>query len=260
MSPKRHAITILLLFAFSMEGRAESPSQPPAEAKRHADACVKAYDLAEYQRAVDECKAAYEAFPAPLLLYSLGQAYRKLGDTRKALEFYRKYLAKAPNGSQHKAAEDQIRQLAPIVEAAERNRIAPPDGPGTEPSGEPRTRISQPPETPPPTIETAKPAPIPLPSIVHGVTTPPTRVAKRAFLVGGGVTLGLGAALLIAGGVCGGLALQANDRLNNPSDGMVYTRSLTEDVLTRQNASIALLAVGGAAVVAGSVVLVLGVR
>ena len=134
------ALSILLLSTISAGALAQ---QPPPEARKHSDSCIKAYDLAEYQRAIDECKAAYELFPAPLLLYSIAQANRKLGRPAIALEFYKKYISKAPTGSQRELAEDQINRLTVIVEAAERSRVAPPDGAGAE-GAKPAPVVTQP--------------------------------------------------------------------------------------------------------------------
>jgi len=126
----RSRLTPLLVFA--MVAKVSAQPSPPPEARQHSDACIKAYDLAEYQRAINECKAAYELYPAPLLLYSIAQANRKLGQAATALEFYKKYIAKSPTGSQRAQAENQIELLKPIVEAAERSRTAPPDGAGAD--------------------------------------------------------------------------------------------------------------------------------
>src|SRR5215831_808833 len=49
------------------------------------------YDLGEYDKAIAEFKQAYEQAQVSELLYYIGQAYRKKGDCRHALEAYKKY-------------------------------------------------------------------------------------------------------------------------------------------------------------------------
>jgi len=136
------SVLVLLLVGTTSLAFAETP---PPEAVRHSQACIRAYDLGEYQNAINECKAAYQIFPAPLVLFSLGQAHRKLGQFALALEFYRRYLAKAPSGSRLQDAQEQIAQLEPLIAAAERNKAAPPDSavPDGRDRGAPQSVASQ---------------------------------------------------------------------------------------------------------------------
>jgi len=60
------------------------------------------------------------------------------------LEFYRKYVAKAPTGRQRPQAEDQIALLTPIVAAAERSRVAPPEGAGPDQAEQSSARRTSP--------------------------------------------------------------------------------------------------------------------
>jgi len=178
----RSGLTPLLVFA--MVAKVWAQPSPPPEARQHSDACIKAYDLAEYQRAINECKAAYELYPAPLLLYSIAQANRKLGQAATALEFYKKYIAKAPNGSQRPQAENQIILLKPIVEAAERSRAAPPDGAGHDQGDHSRNA--------PPAVIVVQP---PAPTISGSDRPSKSRRWVWAIVVPGVVAIGLGVGL-----------------------------------------------------------------
>src|SRR5262249_500254 len=53
-----------------------------------------AYDLADYDRAIEAFRAAYELTEAPELLFDAAQAYRRKGNSgcRMALEFYKNYV------------------------------------------------------------------------------------------------------------------------------------------------------------------------
>jgi hypothetical protein len=111
----------------------------------------------------------------------------------------------------------------------------PAPGPAEEPAAEPR------PEPEPPPVEQPAPA-------GHG-----------ALWTGGWVVTGIGAAILVAGGVTGGLALSAGNQLESDyPDGVPRA---DEDKVDRMDrlavATNVLLGVGGAAVIAGVVLLVL---
>jgi tetratricopeptide (TPR) repeat protein len=210
--------------------KARAADGPPPDAKRHADACVKAYDLAEYERAIKECKAAYEIFPAPLLLYSLGQAYRKLGDNPRALELYRKYLAKAPNGSQRRAAEDQVVQLAATIEAAERMKKAPPEGALPASHGEAARHSGD----------------------AIRASSQRRRWYRQPLAVGGWTTLGLGVGVL---GIGGGILAQGTALRSGAAAAQTLEeqRQKASDSRTFEATGYALLGLGSAFVLTGAV-------
>jgi tetratricopeptide (TPR) repeat protein len=229
-------------------GRAYS-AEPPPEAKRHADACVRAYDLAEYERAIKECKSAYEIYPAALLLFSIGQAYRKLGDNEKALAFYRSYLAKAPNGSQRKVAEDQVAQLTALIESAERTRNAPPDS--VMPSDSTTTERASSPTNDraphralngTPTAQSAE----------GGLRSAPTeRWYRRPLAIGGFALVGVGVLTAATGG---GLLGAANSSISqaNQAATLDEKRSLEDQGTSFRVGGYAALGVGAAVVIGGA--------
>ena len=63
-------------------------------ARTHYDAGARAYELADYHRAIEEYKASYEASPKTSTLYALGQAYRAVGELELALHSFEQYLAR----------------------------------------------------------------------------------------------------------------------------------------------------------------------
>lgn len=227
---------------------------PPPEAKRHADACVKAYDLAEYERAIKECKAAYEIYPAALLLFSLGQTYRKLGENEKALEFYRKYLAKAPNGSQRKAAEEQVVQLAALIESTQRTRKAPPDSvmpsdlaPDKSPSrGQTSPMLTTQPDK---SVQSANTSVSPPPTVPRTKTD---RWQARPTAIGSYVAFGVG---VVAAAVAAGLMARAENLDSDARVASTLSEQLrfTADGSTYRTTGYAMLGVAGGAFVVGSV-------
>src|SRR5438046_2413316 len=70
-----------------------------AEARDLYQKAISHYDLAEYDRAIDEFKQAYELTNKPELLFNLAQAHRAKKDWPNALHFYRTYLARKPQAA-----------------------------------------------------------------------------------------------------------------------------------------------------------------
>jgi len=208
---------------------------PPPEAVKHSQACMKAYDLAEYQNAITECKAAYQIFPAPLLLFSLGQAHRKLGQLPLALEFYRKYLAKAPSGSRLHDAQEQIAQLEPLVAATEKSKASPPDSATPDGPERPASRLV-------PTTQTVTPSP----SVDHSPWY------SRPMGIAGLVTLPLGIVLV---GTGGGLLGKSSSLRTDADNSMLLAdrQRLQQSADTYQAAGYALLGVGAAAALTGAI-------
>jgi len=68
------------------------------EAKHHFDVAEKAMNAENYRLAADEYEASYNLYPAPALLWNLGQSYRQF-DQKKALHYYRLYIEAAKPGT-----------------------------------------------------------------------------------------------------------------------------------------------------------------
>lgn len=101
------------------------------EAKRHYFQAEKAFKLEKYRVAAEEYEASYNLYPAPGLLWNLGQAYRKF-DQKKALHYYQMYLDSAKPGTRDgrylREAEAIVKELEPVVAAQEKARETPPAG------------------------------------------------------------------------------------------------------------------------------------
>jgi tetratricopeptide (TPR) repeat protein len=91
-------------------------SQPPAVATRadaaaHWKAGQDAYDLGQYDVAIEEFKRGYELQPEPAFLYNIAQAYRRLGQAKEALFFYKRYLGLDPDSKARAQVEAWIVEL-----------------------------------------------------------------------------------------------------------------------------------------------------
>lgn len=112
-------LTLLGATVLPPSARAAAPAASAealsAEARRHYEEGTKAFNLAEFPRAVAEFKAAYNAKPDPLLLYNIGQAFRLGGDEAQALFFYKSFLRNMPDAPNRKEVEVRIRTLDKAV-------------------------------------------------------------------------------------------------------------------------------------------------
>ncbi|MFH0899056.1 MAG: tetratricopeptide repeat protein [Pseudomonadota bacterium] len=100
-------------------GPAAAQETVPPETMRKARAHYKQgkafHDEGAYDLAIEEYVLAYQLARLPELLFNIAQAYRLKGDTRKAVEYYRRYLEQEPEGR----GSDQARiYIAKILKQA----------------------------------------------------------------------------------------------------------------------------------------------
>jgi tetratricopeptide (TPR) repeat protein len=89
-------------------------SAGPAEdsAREHTKNANAAFNLGSYDEAASEYEAAYRVVPDPALLFNIGQSYRLVGKSSKALIAYKSYLRTAPaNASNRAQVEARVREL-----------------------------------------------------------------------------------------------------------------------------------------------------
>lgn len=95
------------------------PAHPPAPAKMSPAAEAKAryargtsyYNLNRFHEALAEYEAAYMAVQDPPFLFNIAQCYRKMGDDKQAVDFYRSYLRVAPNAPNRGEVQKRIVEL-----------------------------------------------------------------------------------------------------------------------------------------------------
>ena len=120
------------------------PATGEAAARHHFEKAEKAYRVGNYDIAIAEYQAAYDAQPVPALLFNLAQAYRKrhavggqVADLRRAIEVFRAYLRDDPQTPKRDTVEKiltELRTTLAEVEARGRSEkpVEPPhpNGPG----------------------------------------------------------------------------------------------------------------------------------
>jgi len=123
----------LLLVSVSAAG---APSAPPrgsgstdakgsgsrSDARAQARAQVKKgqldYKLARFEQALEDYSNAYELYPAPALLFNLGQCHRNLSNYERAIFFFEGYLREQPkiDPDQRALTEDLITECRTALE------------------------------------------------------------------------------------------------------------------------------------------------
>jgi tetratricopeptide (TPR) repeat protein len=139
--PRRAGAGILFsLAAFSGAAAAQSPAAPPASSsaassdadERKARALevfqrsLALYKDGDYRRSIELLETAYAVYPEPVLLFNLGRAYEKLGETSKAVDEYERYLGADPAAPDRADIEQRIEVLRQGLHAP-----APPPSSGT---------------------------------------------------------------------------------------------------------------------------------
>lgn len=115
--------------------RTATAAEDRAAAKAHYESATRLYDIHEYEAALEEYKAGYLVKPDPSFLYNIGQCYKKLGQAKKAREFFREYLRKADLDEQKRAqAEARLRELDAIDSATTPSPLVSPTRSEPEPA------------------------------------------------------------------------------------------------------------------------------
>ena len=108
------------LFMFLAIALVASPA-PDAEARstNEARAAYKKgrayYKKGKFIKAIGELEKAYRAKPHPALLRYIGDAYYKLNDAQKAIEYYGLYLKGAPKAADRGKIKSRVQKLEQII-------------------------------------------------------------------------------------------------------------------------------------------------
>lgn len=232
---------VLCMLSSSKAIAADVPDPAVAQARKLFRDGMARYNLNQFKEALDRFQAAYLAEPDPVFLFNIGQCFRNLSDYGNAAKFYRNYLREAPTATNR---EEVQRLIASMDQAAEESRARqPPTGMETPSSAQ-------------------SPSAVPANTPSSAVATPPYQAGAakatrpgRVKVIAGLATAGAGVAMAALGGGFAALAQSAHD---DAYRGGMFDPSAYAAHGTYQSVEIALLAVGGAAVIAGVTVAALG--
>ena len=82
-----------------------------ADARQHFLAGQDYYTQGRYEKTIAEFEEAYRLDPRPLLLFNIGQAWEKLGDLVKAVDFLKRYLEADPNNEDRTTLLNKVASL-----------------------------------------------------------------------------------------------------------------------------------------------------
>ncbi len=222
---------LAILGCSSTSARAESSER--AEARKHFERGKAAYSSSDYETAIREFKESYRLYPLPELLFNVARSHEAMGQHEEAIRTYREYLRADPQNVAEVRARIVNLQLVMEKQRAEREQ--------TESAREQRARQE----------ERARIA------ALDEEQRRERRRRSRGALVGW-ITAGTGVAAAALGGIFVGLAKSKQAEAERAfKSGQEYS-SIAGLERQGRNFGIAgpvLLAAGGAALVAGGVLI-----
>jgi tetratricopeptide (TPR) repeat protein len=191
----------------------------PPEARQAEElvhACMRDYDLGEFDQALREAVEAYRIDPLPAILFNIGQCHRALGHWDKAVFFFQRYLSKLPAAPNRKNVEELL--AASRRQLKEQQRRPAPAQPASQSvvvvSPRPLLPAATRPAPPPPKTESAPPAAV---STAGEVEARPARSNAPWWLVG------TGALVAVVGGGLAGYELAARQSSSQPGGYTSYS-------------------------------------
>lgn len=108
---ERRALGIALGLWLAVTGVAHAQPGDAAARSRAREIAREAtgeYNLSHFDEALRRFEQAYEVFPAPQLLFNIGQCHRELGHHERAVFFYERYLAEMPDAPNAQTVRDLL--------------------------------------------------------------------------------------------------------------------------------------------------------
>lgn len=99
---------MILVTVLALSGSAGADS---TEAKKHYDRGMRAYNLQDFKGALTEFQRAYVEMPDAAFLFNIGQAQRQLRQYDAASKSFHLYLANQPDAANHEQVEHLIEQM-----------------------------------------------------------------------------------------------------------------------------------------------------
>jgi tetratricopeptide (TPR) repeat protein len=206
---------VALLLALAGAAQAAEPLTDDEAGKRHYMSAQAYFDQASYKDALREYQESYRLSKYPAILYQIGLCQERLGMAEQAIESFEKYLELDPQSRRRESVETTIRNL-------KARKVV---------------------------VQSANPT-----ATTPTTATTTTSTSTSSRWVAPGVVLGVGAACLVAGGALVGTVGGDYDTLDrDPMPGTPDYLGQVNALESRYNAGIAMLAIGGAALVIDAV-------
>lgn len=108
-----------LLALASMASAQAGDDAARARARDIARGATAEYNLSHFDQALPRFEEAYAVFPAPQLLFNIGQCHRELGHHERAVFFYERYLAEMPHAPNAETVRELVRESRASLERFE---------------------------------------------------------------------------------------------------------------------------------------------
>lgn len=121
MTVRRARSAILAAFALLLLAGPASASPPPdaermKQAKANAEEGTRRYNLGQFEEALESYSRAYEAVPAPGLLFNIGQCHRALKRHERAIFFLEGYLREKPDAPNRDLVEEILAEERALLD------------------------------------------------------------------------------------------------------------------------------------------------
>lgn len=246
----------LLLAATSVARAAELTAAQKNEAKAAYETGTKKYALGRYEEAAADFEKAYSISSQPAILFNMAQAYRLSGKTERALTLYKSYRSFDPESPFRDEVNKRITELQKIVDDQKANAAK-----AEAEEKRKREELERQKELERNRELAKQEAELKAKQALLGLEK--AKPHPRLDIVGFALT-GVGVACLAAGGALAGLAKGASDDITAAAKrGDVFTQALADKESqgkTFNTAGIALMAVGGVAVIGGVISIVVGLK
>jgi tetratricopeptide (TPR) repeat protein len=120
---------IIVVLVASAAHADPAPDRMKREAREHFDRATTLYESGDFAGAIGELELGRHIEPHPHFQYALGQAYRKLGDCKHAVQYYRAFLATLPSESWAAKVQTNITRCEAEADATPRPSVTPPTPP-----------------------------------------------------------------------------------------------------------------------------------
>jgi tetratricopeptide (TPR) repeat protein len=119
-------VVVMGLALFAQTVSAQTPDPKAQAALEKYEAGKKAYNLGDFDKAIELWKEGYDIKDNSVFLFNLGQAYRQKQDYQKALFFYKAYLRENPNASNKAEVEAKLTDLQNLIKTQQDVTTSPP--------------------------------------------------------------------------------------------------------------------------------------
>jgi len=123
-------VCALLLVMSAPAGAATKRDQ----AKAVVAQAERQYKLGRFDLALDDYARAYELFPAPALLFNLGQCHKQLKNYERAIFFFEGYLRDEPHPANRRLAQELIAESSAELKKQENATSVPQPAPAVLPA------------------------------------------------------------------------------------------------------------------------------